>query len=103
LTTEFTTSCLCPAFFSSGATADRARTISAGLAAADPLLGAERTAAPGAVELQPALRRFVDMNMDEEVWIHAVFSKNRGRLLNGEMARVCFQRGRGAGPTALIG
>ncbi len=43
------------------------------------------------------------MNMDEEVWIHAVFSKNRGRLLNGEMARVCFQRGRGAGPTALIG
>jgi|SRR5579871_263042 len=32
------------------------------------------------------------MNMDEEVWNHAVFSKNRERLLNEEIAEVFFQR-----------
>jgi transposase len=37
-------------------------------------------------------RWFVGMNMDEEVWNHAVFSKNRERLLNEEIAEVFFQR-----------
>jgi transposase len=37
-------------------------------------------------------RWFVGMNMDDEVWNHAVFSKNRERLLNEEMAEVVFQR-----------
>src|SRR2546427_6333867 len=30
--------------------------------------------------------------MDEEVWNHAVFSKNRERLLNEEIAEAFFQR-----------
>src|SRR5689334_14184927 len=30
--------------------------------------------------------------MDEPVWNHAVFSKNRTRLLNGDVARSFFQR-----------
>ena len=30
--------------------------------------------------------------MDDVVWNHAVFSKNRGRLLNEEIAGVFFQR-----------
>ncbi len=35
---------------------------------------------------------FVGMGMDEVVWNHAVFSKNRERLLNEEVAEVFFQR-----------
>src|ERR1700683_4027957 len=37
-------------------------------------------------------RWFVGMEMDEEVWNHAVFSKNRERLLNEEIAEGFFQR-----------
>ena len=37
-------------------------------------------------------RWFVGMPMDEEVWDHAVFSKNRARLLNEEIAEAFFQR-----------
>jgi transposase len=37
-------------------------------------------------------RWFVGMQMDEEVWNHAVFSKNRERLLNEEIAEAFFQR-----------
>src|SRR5713226_5964587 len=37
-------------------------------------------------------RWFVGMDMDEEVWNHAVFSKNRERLLNEEIAEAFFQR-----------
>jgi transposase len=37
-------------------------------------------------------RWFVGMEMDEEVWDHAVFSKNRERLLNQEIAQAFFAR-----------
>jgi transposase len=37
-------------------------------------------------------RWFVGMEMDEAVWNHAVFSKNRERLLNDEVAEAFFQR-----------
>ena len=37
-------------------------------------------------------RWFVGMGMDEEVWNHAVFSKNRERLLNDEVAGVFFKK-----------
>jgi len=37
-------------------------------------------------------RWFVGMEMDEGVWDHAVFSKNRERLLNEEIAEAFFQR-----------
>jgi transposase len=37
-------------------------------------------------------RWFVGMEMDERVWDHAVFSKNRERLLNEEIAEALFQR-----------
>ena len=35
-------------------------------------------------------RWFVGMNMDEEVWVPTVFSKNRDRLLAGEVAEAFF-------------
>jgi transposase len=37
-------------------------------------------------------RWFVGLAMDEPVWNHAVFSKNRERLLNEEMAEAFFER-----------
>jgi len=37
-------------------------------------------------------RWFVGMPMDEEVWDHSVFSKNRDRLLNEEIAQAFFQK-----------
>jgi transposase len=37
-------------------------------------------------------RSFVGMDMGQEVWNHAVFSKNRERVLNEEVAEVFFQR-----------
>ena len=37
-------------------------------------------------------RWFVGMEMDEGVWNHAVFSKNRERLLHEEIAQAFFQR-----------
>jgi transposase len=37
-------------------------------------------------------RWFVGMEMDEAVWNHAVFSKNRERLLNEKIAEAFFQR-----------
>jgi hypothetical protein len=36
--------------------------------------------------------RFVGMDMDETVWAPTVFSKNRDRLLNQEIARRFFRR-----------
>src|ERR1700722_9678688 len=37
-------------------------------------------------------RWFVGMEMDETIWNHAVYSKNRERLLNEEIAESFFQR-----------
>jgi hypothetical protein len=48
--------------------------------------------APALSHYNLLFRWFVGMNMDEEVWNHAVFSKNRERLLNEEIAEVFFQR-----------
>jgi transposase len=38
------------------------------------------------------LRWFVGLELDEPVWNHAVFSKNRDRLLNQEVAQEFFRR-----------
>src|SRR5437764_1529085 len=35
-------------------------------------------------------RWFVELNMDEPVWVATVFTKNRDRLLEGEIARLFF-------------
>jgi transposase len=35
-------------------------------------------------------RWFVGLNMDEPVWVATVFSKNRERLLEGEIASLFF-------------
>jgi transposase len=37
-------------------------------------------------------RWFVGLELDEPVWNHAVFSKNRDRLLNQDVAREFFSR-----------
>ena len=44
------------------------------------------------LEYNLLFRWFVGMEMDEPVWNHAVFSKNRERLLNQDVARTFFGR-----------
>src|ERR1700753_1920663 len=44
------------------------------------------------LEYNLLFRWFVGLEMDEAVWNHAVFSKNRERLLNQEVARTFFSR-----------
>src|SRR5260221_5144385 len=40
-------------------------------------------------------RWFTGLEMDEEVWDHATFNKNRDRLLNQEVAQSFFERVKG--------
>ena len=42
------------------------------------------------LEYNLLFRWFVGLNMDEPVWVPTVFSKNRDRLLNGEIAEKFF-------------
>jgi transposase len=44
------------------------------------------------LEYNLLFRWFVGLEMDEPVWNHAVFSKNRERLLNHDVAREFFRR-----------
>ena len=44
------------------------------------------------LEYNLLFRWFVGLEIDEVVWNHAVFSKNRERLLNQEMAQLFFSR-----------
>jgi transposase len=45
-------------------------------------------------------RWFVGLNVDDEVWEVTVFTKNRERLLEGNIADVFFRAGAGAGQRA---
>ena len=42
------------------------------------------------LEYNLLFRWFVGLGMDDAVWNHAVFSKNRYRLLNSDVAQRCF-------------
>jgi transposase len=42
------------------------------------------------LEYNLLFRWFVGLNMDEPVWVFTVFSKNRDRLLEGDIARKFF-------------
>ncbi len=44
------------------------------------------------LEYNLLFRWFVGLELDEPVWNHAVFSKNRERLLNQDVARTFFRR-----------
>jgi transposase len=44
------------------------------------------------LEYNLLFRWFVSLNMDEPVWVPTVFSKNRDRLLNGDIADKFFAR-----------
>jgi transposase len=43
------------------------------------------------LEYNLLFRWFVDLNMDEAVWVPTVFTKNRDRLLEGDVAEKFFQ------------
>ena len=44
------------------------------------------------LEYNLLFRWFVGLNMDEPVWVPSVFSKNRDRLMAGEIARQFFDQ-----------
>ena len=48
-------------------------------------------------------RWFVGLAIDDPVWNHAVFSKNRDRLLNQDLAQTFFCPGESAGDRADVG
>ena len=50
------------------------------------------------LEFDLLFRWFVGLGVDEPVWDHSSFSKNRDRLLDGDIAAKFL--GRGAGPAA---
>ena len=43
------------------------------------------------LEYNLLFRWFVGLNMDETVWVPTVFTKNRDRLLQGDVAEKFFQ------------
>ncbi len=49
------------------------------------------------LEYNLLFRWFVGLNMDEPVWVPTVFSKNRDRLLEGEIAEKFFALIAGSG------
>jgi transposase len=49
------------------------------------------------LEYNLLFRWFVGLNMDEAVWVPTVFSKNRDRLLEGDIAEKFFRASAGAG------
>ena len=49
------------------------------------------------LEYNLLFRWFVGLNMDEPVWVPTVFSKNRDRLMEGDVAQRVFRPDSGAG------
>ena len=54
------------------------------------------------LEYNLLFRWFVGLNMDEPVWVATVFSKNRDRLLNGEIAEKFFAQVLGQARTSAL-
>jgi len=69
---------------------DCAGTAVASAAVASAVFAAERAAVDGGDELYLLFRWFVGLEMDDEVWDVTVFTKNRERLIAGEVAQKFF-------------
>ena len=68
------------------ATLDPAGEAAAGLAVAGVLHVPLGTPVDGTAEFDLLYRWFVGLGIDDAVWDHSVFSKNRDRLLEGDVA-----------------
>ena len=82
----------CAVVLRGGAAIDRAGATVPVAAVADLLFGAQRANADRATAVQPAVPVVCGDGDGREVWNHAVFSKNRERLLNEEIAEAFFRR-----------
>src|SRR5207249_7255879 len=69
---------------------DSPREAAARLAAAGALHHPQRAPADGGVGLQLAVPVVCGLNMDDPVWDATVYSKNRERLLKGDVAKAFF-------------
>src|SRR5258708_5419476 len=63
-----------------------AREAASSAVTAGVLFGAVGAAADGAARLQSAVRWFVGLSLDTPIWDANVFTKNRDRLVDGEVA-----------------
>ena len=73
-----------------GPAVDSAGAVVAGLVAADALQHPQRAAAGGGVGLQRLYRWFVGLSLDDPIWDATTFTKNRDRLLDGDIADAFF-------------
>ena len=69
---------------------DSARAAAARVAAAGAVHDSQRAAADGAAGVQPAVSLVRGLGMDDAVWSPTTFTKNRDRLLDGDIARAFF-------------
>jgi len=72
-------------------TVDTTGAVAARVVVTGAVFGAERAAADGTDDYNLLFRWFVGLRMDDEVWDVTVFTKNRDRLIEGEIAEGFFQ------------
>ena len=77
---------ICGALFGDGAAVGAAGEAAAGDAVAGVLFAALGATVDGRIEYDLLFRWFVGIGIDDPVWDHSSFSKNRDRLLEGEIA-----------------
>lgn len=77
---------VCRALFADWAAVDPAGEDAAGDAVAGVLFGPLRAASGGAVRIRPPVPLVRRIGVDDAAWDHSVFSKNRDRLLEGDIA-----------------
>lgn len=77
-----------PTLFGLWSAFDSAGEVVASVAFAGALHGSQRANIDGAVGIQPVISVVRWLNMDEAVWVPTVFTKNRDRLLEGDIATV---------------
>src|SRR5438105_3971048 len=71
----------------SGPAVDRAGEVVASAVAADAVFDPQRAPSDGRNGLQMLFRWFVGLNADDPVWAATVFTKNRDRLLQADVAK----------------
>jgi hypothetical protein len=76
-----------------GTAVDPVGEVAASAAVAGAVHGSQRTIVDGRVAVQPVVPVVCRTDLDEPVWVATVFSKNWGRLLEGDIAERFFEGG----------
>ena len=79
---------------------DPARAVAAGVVAADVYTVRSERLLMEQLQYNLLFRWFIGLSMDDPVWVPTVFSKNRDRLLEGDIAQAFFLEVRAAAGAA---